>query len=425
MSEFFVFVGVDWGSESHQTCALDNDRSVLLEKAYPHSGKGLSDLVEALLALADRRSERIAVAIEKPHGAVVETLLERGISVFAINPKQLDRFRDRHTVAGAKDDRRDALVLADSLRTDRQAFRQVQLGDPKLVLLREMSRMQDGLKAERVALGNQLREQLHRYYPQILELGSVYEEPWLWELIKTAPTPELASRLSLAKLASLLKKHRIRRLTPERVREVLRAEPLRVAPGVSGASSKHAMLILPRLQLVNEQKAEVEREIETMLEQLSMPIEGKAEHRDARVLQSLPGLGNLVCATMLAEAWEPLARRDYRTLRLLSGVAPVTQRSGKRGDRRPTVIRRTSANSRLQVAVHYWAENAARCDSHWKSRYARARAAGQTHGRALRGIGDRLFAVMIAMLKTNSLYDPQRRRAPRGLGHAVPPLAVS
>jgi hypothetical protein len=106
MEEFSIFVGIDSGSEEHQACALDGSRKVLLEKSFPHSGKGLGDLVTAVLKLAKDRPECIAVAIERPHGAVVETLLERGISVFSINPKQLDRFRDRHTVAGAKDDRR-------------------------------------------------------------------------------------------------------------------------------------------------------------------------------------------------------------------------------------------------------------------------------------------------------------------------------
>jgi transposase len=421
MEGFSIFVGVDWGSEAHQVCVLDVARKVLLEKSFPHSGKGLSSLVAALLKLADDKAERVAVAIEKPNGAIVETLLERGISVFAINPKQLDRFRDRHTVAGAKDDRRDALVLADSLRTDRQAFRQARLGDPLLVQLRELSRMQEGLRAERVSLGNQLREQLHRYFPQILELGSVYDAHWLWELLKVAPTPELARRLSLAKLGSLLKKHRIRNVSAEQAREILRAEPLRVAPGVTEASRKHVAMILPRLRLVDEQKAEVERDIATLLEQLSAPVEGKTEHRDALLLQSLPGLGKLVCATMLAEASEPLERRDYTTLRSLCGVAPVTKRSGKQ----LAVSRRTSSNSRLQLAVHFWANSAVQCDSHWKSRYASARASGHSHARALRGIGDRLLAVLIARLKTNSPYDPQCRRAPRGLGPTLAQPAAS
>jgi transposase len=421
MNQFLVYVGIDWGSESHQVCALDDALSVLLEKAIAHSGRGLNELVQVLLALTEGKPEAIAVAIETPRGAIVETLLEHGISVFAINPKQLDRFRDRHTVAGAKDDRRDAFVLADSVRTDRQVFRQVRLGDPLLVQLRELSRVHDELKGEKVALGNRLREQLHRYFPQILELGSIYDGRWLWELLKVAPTPELAKRLSLAKLGSLLKKHRIRSFTPDQVREVLQAEPLRVAAGVTEACRKHVALLLARLSLVYEQKAEVEREIETLLEELSVPAEGKAEHRDALLLQSLPGLGKLVCATMLAEASEPLERRDYTTLRAICGAAPVTKRSGKQ----LAVFRRMSCNPRLRTALHYWTGNAVLKDSHWKSRYARARAAGHSHARALRGIGDRLLAVMITILKTNTPYDPERRRAPRGPGSTCPQPALS
>lgn len=104
------------------------------------------------------------MAIETPRGAIVEMLVERGLEVFAINPKQLDRFRDRHTVAGAKDDRRDAFVLAKSLRTDLPSFRRVRLDGP-------------------------LREQLHRFYPQMLHLCHAADEAWLWALLDLAPTP--------------------------------------------------------------------------------------------------------------------------------------------------------------------------------------------------------------------------------------------
>ena len=109
------------------------------------------------------------MAIEVPQGPIVETLLERGFQVYAINPKQLDRFRDRFTVAGAKDDRRDAQVLADSLRTDRHAFRRLSVDDPVIVELREWSRMTEDLQRERNRLANRVREQLWRYYPQMLD----------------------------------------------------------------------------------------------------------------------------------------------------------------------------------------------------------------------------------------------------------------
>ena len=409
---FSIFVGIDWGSESHQVCVLDESRKVRLEDAFAHSGKGLGELVDAVLREAKGRSEGIAVAIEVPRGPIVDTLLEKGIAVFALNPKQLDRFRDRHSVAGAKDDRRDALVLADSLRTDAPAFRRVHLGEPMLVELRELSRVQDELKAERVALGNRLREQMQRYFPQILALGSVYDDRWLWDLLEKAPTPELAKRVSLAKIGSLLKRHRIRSQTPEQVRQTLSAESLHVAPGVADACKMHVMLLIPRLRLVHQQKLEVEREIEALLEQLSAPQEGKAEHRDALLLQSLPGLGKLVCATMLAEAAEPLGNRDYSSLRTLCGVAPVTRRSGKQY----AVSMRTSCSRRLRLAVFYWAGNAIQRDQHWKDRYAAMRAAGHSHARALRGIADRLLATLVAVLKSKTLYDPARRGAPHPVG---------
>jgi hypothetical protein len=116
------FVGVDWARETHQVCVLDEAGMMLGERAFAHGGAGLADLCDWVLATTGAEAGAIAVAIEVPHGPVVETLLERGFQVYAVNPKQLDRFRDRFTVAGAKDDRRDAHVLGDSLRTDRHCL---------------------------------------------------------------------------------------------------------------------------------------------------------------------------------------------------------------------------------------------------------------------------------------------------------------
>jgi transposase len=420
MDEFEFWVGIDWGSETHQVCVMDSARKIVMECAVAHSGEALVGLTEKLIAMAGGRPGLLAVAIEVPRGPVVETLLEKGISVFAINPKQLDRFRDRHTVAGAKDDRRDALVLADSLRTDQPAFRPVRLGDALIVQLRELSRAQEELKAERIVLGSRLREQLQRYFPQILQLDSVYETRWIWALLERAPTPELARRLSLAKIRTILREHHIRRFTPEQVREILSSEPLHVAPGVVDACRRSVALLLPRLRLVHEQKVEVEREIGTTLEQITAPSnEGKVEHRVAPLLQSLPGVGKLVCATMLAEAAEPLERQDYRTLRGLSGVAPVTKRSGKQ----LAVLMRRSCNTRLRNAVHFWSGNAVLNDAFWKARYTKLRSAGHSHARTLRTIGDRLLAVLMAVLKTGIPYDANRRRAATSVTQGVPELA--
>src|SRR5215212_3879399 len=141
------------------------------------------------------RPEAVFVAIEVPHGPVVESLMERGFRVHAINPKQLDRFRDRFSPAGAKDDSRDAEVLGDALRTDPRCFRALQPLDPVVVELREGSRMAEDLKQERNRLGNRVRELLWRFYPQMLGLTDDVAAPWFLDLWRLIPTPEKAARL--------------------------------------------------------------------------------------------------------------------------------------------------------------------------------------------------------------------------------------
>src|SRR6266571_872536 len=158
-SGYRLLVGIDWATEAHQVCVLDRQGRLLEQRRVEHLAEAIAAMTDRLIGLAGGDPASIAVAIEVPRGAVVEALVERGLSVFAINPKQLDRFRDRHTVAGAKDDRRDAHVLADSLRTDPGAFRRVQLDAPIVLELRELSRAEDEWQRDLGRLTNRIREQ--------------------------------------------------------------------------------------------------------------------------------------------------------------------------------------------------------------------------------------------------------------------------
>jgi transposase len=403
--EYDLYVGVDWASEAHQVCVLDPEGARLTDLAVRHTGAGLAALRTALQQRVSEPS-RIAVAIEVPHGPVVDALLEQGCHVFAINPKQLDRFRDRHTVAGAKDDRRDAFVAADALRTDRRAFRRLRLEDPQLLQIRELSRLHGELVADQGRLTNRLREQLWRFYPQLLGLSPAADEPWLWALLEQAPTPAHGRRLPLSALRTLLARQRIRRLTAEAIYAALQEPALPVAAGTLAAAREHMDLLLPRLRLAHAQRLRCARRLDKVLEELATPATGEepAEHRDVTILRSLPGVGRVVAATMLAEASQPLAARDYQTLRAHAGAAPVTRQSGKTR----LVAMRRSCNGRLREAVFHWARNAIRLDPPSRAHYDRLR---QRHGhaRALRGVVDRLLSVLVRMLSTGTLYDSTRR----------------
>lgn len=403
--DYDLYVGVDWGTQAHQVCLVDGTGQRVGERPVPHSGAGLAALV-ADLARQVPSAHRIAVAIETPRGAVVEALLAHGCHVFAVNPKQLDRFRDRHTVAGAKDDRRDAFVAADALRTDRWAFRRLQADDPRLIQLREMSRVHDELVQELTRLTNRLREQLLRFYSQALTLCPAADEPWLWSLLDRAPTPAQAQRLRPSVLRAMLSEHRIRRFTADELYAALQALPLPVTAGTVEAAREHLSFLLPRVRMLQEQRGRCERRLEALLDALARPGEAEqSEHRDVTILRSLPGVGRVVAATMLAEAWQPLATRDYQTLRAHTGVAPVTRQSGKTR----LVSMRRSCNGRLREAVFHWAANSIRLDQRCRAHYDRLR---QRHGhaRALRGVADRLLGMLIAMLVKGTLYDPARRQ---------------
>lgn len=407
--EFRLFAGIDWATASHQVCIERPDGEVLEERAVAHEATALTELADRLIALAGGNPAAVAVGIEVPHGAVVETLVERGLVLFAINPKQLDRFRDRYTVAGAKDDRRDARVVTDALRTDRRAFSRVALPAPTVIELREETRLHEELRTQFHQVSNRLRQQLQRFYPQLLELGDV-SEPWLWALWELAPTPGAATTVRAARIERLLRQHRIRRLDATSVRAQLRTPALHVAPGTAEAAARHIAVLVAQLRLLHRQRQESQRRLATLLERAAAetaPSEPapRPPHSDVEILLSMPGAGILVAATVLADAGPLLTSRAHSTLRAMCGIAPVTKRSGKT----LTVLRRYACNPRLRDACHYWAHNAVLVDPRCRQHYATLRAKGHSHGRALRGVMDRLLAVLMVLLRDRALYDPNRR----------------
>jgi transposase len=185
---------------------------------------------------------------------------------------------------------------------------------------------------------------------------------------------------------------------------ILRQPALTVAPGTAEAASAHIGTVAQRLKLVNRQIREAHRRLDGLCAKLAEEPPGQApEQRDVTILRSLPGVGRIVLATLLAEASQPLRRRDYHALRTLSGVAPVTRRSGKRC----IVIMRQACHMRLRGAVYHWARVAIQHDELSRRRYAELRKRGHSHGRALRSVADRLLAVACTLLTRQVPFDPE------------------
>jgi transposase len=408
---YSYLVGIDWGTEQHEVCVFDGQGGVCIRRQVAHTAEGLDSLVAELLGLVEG-PEQVAVGIETPRGALVESLVERGFHVYAINPKQLDRFRDRHSVAGAKDDRLDAFVIGDSLRTDLPLFRRVRVDDPLIIRLRELSRVSDDLKVELGRLSNQLRDQVHRLLPPLLALSPAADEPWLWDLLALVASNPDPARIRPTQVERVLKNHRIRRLQADEVLAQLRQKPPWTTPGTQQAVRSHIALLLPRLRVAAEQQRDCDKQIQLLLDELAVQPSSDGEireHRDVQILQSLPGAGKVVVATMLAEASQPLADRDYHALRTRSGIAPITKATGKRSKSRAVVVMRYGCNPRLREAFFHWARGAVQHDERARLYYATLRQRGHKHGRALRSVADQLLRILVAMLRNCSLYDAGRR----------------
>jgi transposase len=409
---FDWFLGIDWGSEAHELCLLDAAGQIRGTRAVAHTAAAVHDAVQWMREQTGAAPSAIAVAIETPRGVLVDTLIEVGFPVFAINPKQLDRFRDRFTAAGAKDDARDAQALGDGLRTDRRAFRRVRPDDPLIIQLREVTRLREDLQEDERRLANRLRDQLYRVDAAWLTFSPAADEPWLWAILAEAPDPAAWAHVARRRVAATLRSHRIRRASADALLSALQQPRLTVAPGVAEAVATRIAAVVPQLRVIHDQRLTAERRIDRLLERLAatdVPDGEPREHRDVEILQSLPGVGRMVTATMLTEATGPLAARDYPTLRAHTGAAPVTKRSGKRA---VVVHMRYACTQRLRAALYHWSRTSIQRDAAARAYYDALRARGHRHARALRSVADRWLRILVAMLKTRTLYDASRFAPP-------------
>ncbi len=419
-AEFAWYVGIDWGSTTHEINVGDAGGDQISERVVAHTASAVADFLAWLTRVTGGRLAQVAVAIEMPRGALVDTLLERGVAVFTLNPKQVDRFRDRFSVAGAKDDRLDALVLRSALRTDRRCFRRLTMDEPRRIQLRELGRAEEDLTLDLSRHTNRLREQVYRIAPEWLTLSPDAGDPWFWALLAEMPPFGRRRSLSRSAIDRLLHRHRIRRVTADEVLAVLNQPRFLVAPGTLEAVVRHVTFLLPRLELAHAQRKECARELEALLDQMSTepgdppaaetggdrPSTAAPPPSDIAIMRSTPGIGRFVTTTLVCEASAALHLRDYDGVRTLSGTAPVRRQTGT--NKRGTVSMRYACNQRLRQACFHWALTSIKVDAAARAYYGALRARGHSHGRALRSVADRWLRILMAMLKTRTLYDPSR-----------------
>jgi hypothetical protein len=392
-----IFVGIDWSEAHHDVCMLDVDGRVLAKGRVPDGVEGVARLHELVASHAGEPTD-VVVGIELDRGLLVGALVASGYAVHAVNPLSVDRYRDRHRTSGAKSDPGDARVLADLVRTDRHLHRQV-AGDSDLAeAVKVLARAHQGLIWSRQRELNRLRSALREFYPAALQaFGTDLASGDALAVLAVAPTPEQGRSLSVARIAAALRRGgRRRRITErtEEIRSALGSDQLE-APQV--LSRAYGGVVRSTVAIV----AEMNEQVEVLARELEDRFEG---HPDAEILRSLPGLGSVLGARVLAEFGDdPTRYADRSARRNYAGTSPITKASG----RSRVALARFARNRRLADAVEMWAFCSLSNSPGARRYYDAHRTRGQTHRRALRSLANRWVGILHGCLRHRQPYSEQ------------------
>jgi transposase len=400
-----LFVGVDWAEAQHAACLVDAAGSVRRRLTIPHSPAGLARLREAVAAVAGEPTA-VAVAVERPDGLLVEGLLDAGYVVYALNPKAVDRYRERTRVGGGKTDPADAELLARILLTDRDRHQPLRPSSPALEEIRVLARQDERASRDQRRLSNRLRHDLLDVFPAALQafpdLGAVSALAFLdrW------PGAAEARSLSRAEIEAFLcqRFHSQARAAAARMHAALQADALTAPAHLAAAKAGAIRLAARQLLLLHRQRAEWEARLRQLLE-------GDGGHPDGEVLLSLPGLDARLAARVLGEVGDRRERFPTpSSLQCYAGTAPVTKASG----RSRAVTARWACNRFLRQALLRWAFCSLPRSAWARTFYDGQRAAGQGHFKALRALANRWLEILHHLVATGQRYDEavhQRNRA--------------
>ena len=387
------YLGVDWAEEFHQVWVSGPDGKKVIEMKVLQQPEAMSEFGAWL---HQRKAEEIELwaAIEKPHGRIVDFLLNHGVVVYPINPKALDRARDRFRMSQSKSDSFDAYVLAEFVRTDHAHLRALEPDSVEAQELKMLSRDHERLMRQKTRLLNQIGITLKEYYPRPLEVFGDLESKVARDFLKAYSTPQALSKLNRRGWNRFAKRdHHLSEARSKEVWEKLNKTQIPIPEHVVRAKAKLLLALVIQLEALLPEVESYGEEVERFF--VSMPA--------AELGKTLPG-GKT--GTTVAKLWAELGDannrwQSFRHLQAEAGGVPVTQSSGKSR----VVLFRFACNKHLRHAVYWFSFNSLRRCEWAKNYYRDQRAKGHNHPRALRALGAKWLKVIFVMWRDHKPYD--------------------
>ena len=391
-----LFAGDDWAEDHHDMEVMNEAGKVLATKRLPEGVAGIARLHAMIGARLGEGADEaeVLIGIETDRGSWVSALVAAGYAVYAVNPLQAARYRERRSVSGAKSDPADAHTLADMVRTDSHQLRQVAVDSPEAEAVKVIARQHKTLIWERTRHTLRLRHALREYFPAALEAFDDLDAVDTLELLGKAPDPASATKLNRSQIRAALKHARRRDIDTKttRIQDALRSEQLGRDAVITGAYAATTRSIVAVLGVLNEQIKTLQGQVEAHF----------GRHPDTEIILSQPGMGPILGARVLAEFGDPPGRyADAKARKNYAGTSPITRASGKK----KVALARFVHNDRLIDALISQAQSALQASPGARAYYDKQRARGLGHNAALRQLANRLVGILHGCLKTRTPYD--------------------
>jgi len=393
-----LLIGDDWAEDHHDVEVQDEAGRKLAVARLPEGVEGIAKLHELVAKHGggDLVPAGVVVGIETDRGSWVQALIASGYQVYAINPRQVARFKERYASSGAKSDKGDAHALADMVRIDRDQLRPVAGDSEQAQAVKVVARAHQTLIWERTRTFQRLRSTLREYFPAALD---AYADLTLTstdalELLIKAPTPQAGAKLTLTQITTVLARARRhnRDARAATIQTALRERQLGLPEPVTAAYAATATAHAKLLITLNEQIADLEGQVKAHF----------LKHPDAEIYLSMPGIAHITGARVLAEFGDdPTRYASAKARKNYAGTSPITRASGKSH----TVQARYVRNNRLADALQTQAFSALRASPGARRYYDKQRAREAGYNPALRQVGNRLVGILHGCLKTRTLYD--------------------
>ncbi len=391
------YLGIDWADTEHAVRVEDEQGTQVLERTVAHTPEGFAEWGRWL---DEQRAAGVELwaGIERPDGRVVDFLLDHGVVVYPINPKALDRARDRFRMSHAKDDPFDARVAASFVRTDHAHLRPLQPSSPAAQELKLLTRDYERLVRQQTRLLNQLTVTLKEYYPRALEVGEDLTTQWARAFLGAFPTPEAVTALTAPQWQRWARKHRLGAPRAAELWTCLQRPQLPVPPHVVRAKSRLVQALLAQLEVTAREVAAYRQTVECFF--ATLPA--------AEVATTLPAGHGVTVPAIWAELGDAPGRwASWQHLQAHGGAVPVTVRSGKYR----LVGFRYACNKRLRAALHQFALCSLQRSEWARAYYDRQRAGGHRHNHALRALGAKWLKIIFVMWRDHVPYDETRHLA--------------